>query len=216
MLISFLVFLFWVAFFFAGRYAIVKWSEWRRRPARYVSEIYGLDYYRGLNWEQFEYLVLQTLMAGGYDILGEPYLEHTRRQGYAWKAGKKVVFARYAEKPLTPEDLEEVGRKQSLVKADQLLVFSPFPRAPRASNPAVKVLCGSKLASFFSPLDDVRPPVFQLPEPGTCDCGAPMETRVNRGGQYLLVCSRYPACKEMRKVEPFEIDAAKEAWQGWQ
>jgi ssDNA-binding Zn-finger/Zn-ribbon topoisomerase 1 len=63
----------------------------------------------------------------------------------------------------------------------------------------VEVLAGSKLVDWFSILEDVRPPIVPLPDAGNCDCGAPMETRVNRAGQYLLVCSRYPDCREMRK-----------------
>jgi len=200
MWIPVLLFTLWTVVFFSARYAFLRWRRWRyQQPARYINEIRGIQYYRSLGREQFERLVQQALKAGGYMILGEPYLGRTLQQGYAWKGGKKYALAHYPYDPLTPGDMEELSRKQTRARADQVLVFSPFPRAPRSPHPAVEVLAGSKLVDWFSILEDVRPPIVPLPDAGNCDCGAPMETRVNRAGQYLLVCSRYPDCREMRK-----------------
>jgi len=200
MWIPVVLFVLWTVVFFSARYAFLRWRRWRyQQPARYINEIRGIQYYRSLGREQFERLVQQALKAGGYMILGEPYLGRTLQQGYAWKGGKKYALAHYPYDPLTPEDMEELSRKQTRARADQVLVFSPFPRAPRSPHPAVEVLAGSKLVDWFSILEDVRPPIVPLPDAGNCDCGAPMETRVNRAGQYLLVCSRYPDCREMRK-----------------
>jgi len=202
MWIPVVLFVLWTVFFFSARYAFLRWRRWRyQQPARYINEIRGIQYYRNIGREQFERLVQQTLKAGGYMILGEPYLGRKLQQGYAWKGGKKYALAHYPDNPLTPEDMEELSRKQTRARADQVLVFSPFPRAPRSPHPAVEVLAGSKLVAWFSVLEDVRPPVTPLPDAGSCDCGAPMETRVNRAGQYLLVCTRYPDCREMRKPE---------------
>ena len=212
MWIPVVLFVIWTVVFFSARYAFLRWRRWRyQQPARYINEIRGVEYYRSLSREQFERLVQQTLKAGGYTILGEPYLGRTLQQGYAWKEGKKYALAHYPDNPLTPEDMEELSRKQRRVRADQVLVFSPFPRALRSPYPAVEVLAGSKLADWFSVLEDVRPPIVPLPDPGSCDCGAPMETRVNRAGQYLLVCARYPDCRQMRKPEAAVAGSKPEA-----
>ena len=202
MWIPVVLFLIWTVVFFSARYAFLRWRRWRyQQPARYINEIRGVEYFRSLGREQFERLVQQTLKAGGYTIFGEPYVGRSLQQGYAWKGGKKYALAHYPDNPLTPEDMEELSRKQSRARADQVLVFSPFPRAPGSRHPGVEVLAGSKLVDWFSILEDVRPPLVPLPDAGSCDCGAPMETRVNRAGQYLLVCSRYPDCRQMRKPE---------------
>jgi len=202
MWIPVVLFVIWTVVFFSARYAFLRWRQWRyQQPARYINEIRGVEYYRSLGREQFERLVQQTLKAGGYTTLGEPYLGRTLQQGYVWKGGKKYALAHYPDNPLTVADMEELSRKQRKVRADQVLVFSPFPQAPRSPHPAVEVLAGSKLADWFSILEDVRPPIVPLPDAGNCNCGAPMETRVNRAGQYLLVCSRYPDCRQMRKPE---------------
>ena len=202
MWIPVVLFVLWTVVFFSARYAFLRWRRWRyQQPARYINEIRGIEYYRNIGREQFERLVQQTLKAGGYTIFGEPYVGRSLQQGYAWKGGKKYALAHYPDNPLTPEDMEELSRKQSRARADQVLVFSPFPRAPGSRHPGVEVLAGPKLIAWFSVLENVRPPVTPLPDAGSCDCGAPMETRVNRAGQYLLVCSRYPDCRQMRKPE---------------
>jgi hypothetical protein len=218
MLLPFLLFVFWVTLFFTLRYAILRWRQRRyRQPARYISEVTGLDYYRRLTPEQFEWMVLQVFNVGRFTMLGDPYLGRSRQQGYAWKAGKKIAVAHYPDKPLTAEDLDEIARKQKKVRADQVLVFSPFPKAPGRRgdrHPGLKILAGRRLVSWFAALEDVRPPLPYRIETCRCDCGAPMEQRLNRAGEDLLVCFHYPDCPGMRK--PGEQPRRQEAGGGRQ
>lgn len=196
----FLVFVFWVTFFFSVRYAWLRWRQWRYlQPARYISEIHGVEYYRNLSAEQFEWLLTQTFKLGKFTMLGDPYLGRSRQQGYAWKAGKKFAVLACLEKPLAAEDLEEIGTRQKRVHVDHLLVFSPFPGAPHSDQPGLEVIAGRKLVSWFAVLENLRPPLPHKIDVGACECGSPMEQRINRAGQDLLVCSRYPDCSLMQR-----------------
>lgn len=191
---------FWTIVLLVARFF---WIRWRQRsylrPARYVSEIQGVDYFRSLSPAQFENLIELGLKARKFTLLGDPYLGRSGKQGYAWRAGRKVVLVYKPDKPLIAKELSDISIQQKKARAEQALVFSPFPKAARVFQPGLEVLVGKKLVSWFSVLDDLRPPVSGKISPERCECDSVMEERVNRGGQPLLVCSRYPDCKNMRK-----------------
>ena len=197
---SFLVFLFWVVVLLGARYAFVRWRQWRYlQPARYISEIRGVGYYRDLTPAQFESLMMQVFKRQQFTLLGDPYLGRSSQQGYVWKAGKKFALLHCPEKPITAEALDAIAVQQKKRQADQVLIFSPFPRAPRPNRPGLEIVAGRKLIAWFSVLEDIRPPLAVKIDAGTCQCGTPMEQRVNRAGRPLLVCSRYPDCRLMQR-----------------
>lgn len=195
-----IAFLVWVVVWFAARYAFLRWRRWRyEQPARYISEIRSVEYYRSLPAAQFEALVMQVFRAQGLTMLGDAYLGRSRVQGYAWKAGQKLAWVHCLEKPLTPEEIDDLAKRQVRAQATKVLVLSPFPRVPASRHPAVEIIAGRKLLGWFSVLADVRPSVPQEFPGQKCECGAPTQQRVNRAGRPLLVCSRYPDCRIMQK-----------------
>jgi hypothetical protein len=195
-------FVFWIVVFSTARTVFQKWKQWRHhQPARYVSEVKSLRYFQSLTLEQFQQLVLQGLKRHGYTLLEDPFLTGSARQGYAWKTGKRATVAALPGKPVSQEDLNDVAIKQSRAHADRVLLFSPFPQALLPIQSGIEMIAGSKLLSWFSVLSAVRPPVSGKFPPQKCECGQPMEERVNRGGEPLFVCSRYPDCKYMCQPE---------------
>lgn len=201
MALFFKILVFW-AFVVFGAKAARRWWRWKRfcQPASCLSEIRDPKYYRSLSAAQFEFLVMRALKAYQFTLLGDPYLGRPKKQGYAWKQGKKVVLVPRLDKPLTAGDLEEISKLQRKARAQQALVFSPFSEAPGTHQPDLEVLAGKKLLQWFSVLN-LAPPVTVKAGRQKCDCGEAMNARVNRAGQPLLVCSRYPSCQSMRKPE---------------
>ncbi len=197
----FIFFILWVVGLSSLKIAWERWRAWRYcQPARYVADVKSLRYYQSLGPEEFTLLILESLKAHGYTLLGNCMLGVSREQGFAWKDGKRTAAVAWLGTPLTPQDLNRVALVQSRVGAQTVLIFTPALRAPQPLQPWIQVLCGDKLVSWFSALTGLRPPVSGRFNPPNCDCGQPMEERVNRAGLPLFVCSRYPDCREMRQV----------------
>ena len=195
--------LFWSAALYSGHSAWQRWRNWRlRQLARYVSEICNVDYFRRLSPAQFESLVMRVLKARQFTVLDDPYLGRPRNQGYAWKKGKKVVLVHRPENSITPQELKDISRETSRVRAAQALLFYPFPQAPPVSYSNIEVLAGKKLLSWFSVLSYVAPPEVGRAPDRKCDCSAPLKERVNRRGQILWVCSRFPDCRLICQPDP--------------
>jgi hypothetical protein len=198
----FIFLIFWIVLLSALRIAYERWRNWRFcQPARYVSEIQSLRYYQGLSPEQFTRLIMEGLKQHGYALLGNPMVGASREQGFAWKSGKRAVIAPWFDKPLTADDFNQLAVMQNRVKAERILVFSPFSKAPQPLQTAIQVIAGDNLVTWFSVLNALRPPVSGRIQPPACECSAPMEERINRAGDTLFVCSRYPDCKNMRKAD---------------
>lgn len=189
------VIVFWIVVLTVIRFFVMKWRDWRyHQPARYVSEIKGVRYFSTLPPDQFESLLMQSLKARGYTLLGNPWLGRSKDQGYVWKAGKKAVLATSLDHVPTQEEIQEIGKKQQKVRADRALLFAPFRKLEKPSIHGVDLIYGGKLVKWFATLTELRPPASGSTD-RKCDCGSPMEERVNRAGAPLLVCSRYPDCK---------------------
>jgi len=198
----FIFLIFWIVVLSALRIAYERWRKWRFcQPARYVNEIRSLRYYQNLSQAQFSQLINEGLKQHEYTLLGNPMVGASREQGFAWKSGKRAVVAPWPERPLTTADLNELAVMQSRVKAERVLVFSPFFNAPTPIQTSIQVIAGRKLLAWFSVLNALRPPVFGKIAAPSCECGAPMDERVNRAGATLFVCSRYPDCKNMRQPQ---------------
>ena len=192
---------FWSGALWGGQWAWKRWRQWcRQQPARFVSEIKRADYYRQLSPDQFESLVKHVLKARQYTILDDPYLGRSKRQGYAWKAGKKAVLVHHPESRLAPDELDDVAIRLRAVRADLAWFFYPFPKAPGTNHPDVKILAGKNLLAWFSVLDYVPPLTSNQLAAETCACGQPMQERVNRLGEPMLVCTRYPDCRFVRET----------------
>jgi hypothetical protein len=199
----------WVVLLSGLKIGYDSWRKWRFcQPARYVSEIKALRYYQNLNPELFSRLIMEGLKQHQYTLLGNPIVGASREQGFAWKSGKRAVIAPWLEKPLTANDLNQLAIKQSRVKAERVLVFSPFAKAPLPVHNGIEVLAGEKLLSWFSVLSATRPPVSgKIASPACGSCGSPMDERVNRAGLPLFVCSRYPDCKGMHQPDESEVSS---------
>lgn len=197
----FVLIVFWMAMFQAAKFGWKRWRTWNvQQPARYVSEVRSVDYYRRLPPDLFESLVLQALKARQFTLLDDPYLGRSKKQGYAWRAGKKMVVVHHPESSLPNRALEEIAKNLRTVRAEQALVFYPYPQGPASPPHDVTVLAGKKLLSWFSVLDTLPPP---LPGPAwseMCECGSPRKERINRAGGSLLVCTRLPDCRQKREL----------------
>src|ERR1017187_5944746 len=191
-----LVLCFWAGAFFGGRSLYKTWRHGRvLQPARYLKEIVSVDYYHRLSRAQFESLVMQVIKARNFTLLGDPCLGRAKEQGYAWKEGKRIVFVYCLESPLTLSELEDIAKRSRRAQAEQALVFSPFPKAPRGRHDGVDVLAGKELLSWFSAIGEVSPPLVGRLPAEKCQCGSPMKQRVSRAGRPLLVCSLFPDCR---------------------
>lgn len=199
--------LFWSGVLYGAKIAWRRWQQWRlQQLARYVSEIRSVDYFRRLSPSQFESLVMRVLKVRQFTVLDDPFLGRSRNQGYAWKKGKKIVLIHRPENSILPKELRDIAKEAGMVRAEQALVFYPFPQAPPASYPNVEVLAGKKLLAWFSVLDDVAPPVSSRAPDKNCGCGAPLRERVNRRGQPLWVCSCFPDCRITFEADPLRPD----------
>jgi len=90
----------WTALWLAVRHGLSWWRErWFLQPAHYISDIKRVSYFRQLPESQLERLALNALTAHKYLLLGDPILGRAKVQGYAWRAGKKVVIVLRREKP---------------------------------------------------------------------------------------------------------------------
>ena len=198
--------LFWAAVIFGGKVLWRVWRRWRHscqlKVARSLSEIHSAEYYRRISWLQFAELVLRALEAQKCVLLGDPWLLSARHQGYIWKGGVKVALVDGRAKPLTSERLLTIAQEMNKVKANRVLVFSPFPQAPKDCPPGVDVLYGRQLCSWFSILDMAPPTLGQAVD--QCPCGAPAEERVSRTGLPVMSCTRYPDCTLVRPLETIQ------------
>lgn len=192
----------WTLVFLCGKRVWRAWTAYRvRQPARFISEIQGLEYFRRLPAARAEQLVLQALKAHKYTILDDPFLRGSEKQGYAWRAGKKAIVVFRQQGPLQPSDLVEIAKSQRKFRAEVALVLTPYDRAPYACQPGMRVLAGRDLICWFGVLDSVVPPVTSTAPTDPCECGAPMRERVNRLGQVVMFCSTYPCCRGARRFE---------------
>src|SRR5258708_380433 len=130
----------WAILWLGVRHGLSWWRErWFLQPAHYISDIKRVSYFRQLSESQLERLALNALTAHKFLLLGDPILGRAKVQGYAWRAGKKVVFVVRRERPLTVSDLHEIHRLKNKAKAERVLVVSPFSHAPRESCPGVEI-----------------------------------------------------------------------------
>jgi hypothetical protein len=190
---------FWVLALLGAKSIFRRWQQRHlRKPARFLNELRSVDYYRQLSAAQFETLVMLGIKKHNYTLLGDPWLERAKEQGYIWKKGKKSILAYRSDNPLTLRELEEIEKKRRAARAEQALVFSPFPKAPQAHRDGVEVLYGKRLLHWFAMLDDVAPPIARKAPAEKCQCGSPMKERVSRAGRPLLICSMFPDCRIIR------------------
>jgi len=193
--------LFWAAVLFGGRLTWRFWGRWRKscqlHVARSMSEIRNAAYFGRLSKEQFQNLVEKVLVAHKWVWLGDPWLG-ARHQGYLWDSGKKVVLVDAREKRLTAKELTRIAQEANRVKANRVLIFSPFKRVPAQTPPRLEVLFDSKLCSWFSILPVVPPKLMGWAK-DLCSCGAPAEERVSRTGRPVMSCTRFPDCLVVRE-----------------
>ena len=167
-------------------------------PARHLNEITNVNYYRRLSPAQFESLLMQAIRAHDFVLLGDPHLGRSKEQGYLWKRGKKSVIVSRSDHAVSEADLEEIARSSRRAAAENVIVFSPFYKTPRAIPTGVEILSGKRLLRWFSVLEHVVPPAICKASEERCVCGALMEERVSRAGLPLLVCSAFPDCRITR------------------
>src|SRR5690349_15225109 len=114
----FAVIIFWGTVIFGGKFA---WRQWRRWcndwPIRFISEIKNVEYFRQLSAIQWEALVLRALRTHEFQLLDDPFLGRSEKQGYAWKGGKKIVVVFHLGRPLTPGDLDDISKALRKVRA---------------------------------------------------------------------------------------------------
>lgn len=194
--------IFWAVVLFGGKSLLRLWRRWRKScqllVARSMSEIQGAKYFGRISKEKFEGLVMKALEARKCVLLGDPWLG-ARNQGYAWKGGKKFVLVNVREKRLTAKKLKQLAQEANRVKANYVLIFSPFDRHPKEVPPRLEVLCGAKLCSWFSVLDMTPPNIIGRTK-DVCTCGAPAEERVSRSGRPVMSCTRFPDCTTVREA----------------
>lgn len=211
-MIWYLVFLlFWIFLLSFARRTYVHWRDARRyRPARWLSEVHSLDYYRRFSPAQFHELVIQGLKTRQYALMGDPLLTGSKRQGYAWKSAKRTVTVYMLERPPNSAELAAIQGKQTSARADYVLLFTPFEKVTASDNPKLRILAGEQLLNWFAVMSSTRPPVpgIQPPAARKCACGSPMELRVSRMGVPLLACSRYPECREFEELKPEKASSA--------
>lgn len=196
------VIVFWSIVVFGSESLYKAWRRWYLlRPARSLNEIHNVDYYRRLSFAQFETLIHEGLREREYTILGDPHLGRAKDQGYAWKKGKKTVLSYRLQRPVMASDIEGIERRFRAARADEVLVFSPFPDAPVSRHQGVEILGGKKLLRWFGFLKYTAPPISNRFSGERCSCGAAMNERVSRRGLPLLVCSMAPDCKGIRHPE---------------
>lgn len=186
----------WGSLWFASRFLLLRWKQrLHRQPARYISEIRSVSYFRHLPEAQLEKLTFQVLAARKFLLLGDPILGRAKAQGYAWQAGKKTVVVLQRETVLTKDDLNKIHTLKNRSKAERAIVISPFSTTARNPYPGLEILSGKKLVSWMKTLDNVRPVKIGALPVQQCSCGSPQEEHVSRAGEALLICSRYPDCQ---------------------
>ena len=194
---------------FGSRFAFQKW---KRRPflqkARYVSDICRVDYFRRVPEQQLETWLLSSLTARGYVLLGDPVLGRSLIQGYAWLSGKKAVVVIQQARVLTVRDLDRIYTLKNRFKVETVLVFSPFPEAPFSTRPGLEVLAGDEFLSWTKELSGVPPLHFASLPSQNCSCGSPQFECVSRAGEPLLLCSRYPDCRQAQQPTFENVRAA--------
>jgi hypothetical protein len=188
---------------FGGLFFGARWAMQRYRrsplpqPARSVSEISSIDYFRRIPTLPLENWVRTALTSHGFLLLGDPVLGRSPVQGYAWLKGKKAVVVMRLERALKRQDLEGLYQLKNQCKAELAIIFSPFANAPISDYPGLEILAGQAFLTWMNVLTSAQP----LPVGGLrlkkCGCGSPQIESVSRGGEPLLICSRYPDCKEV-------------------
>jgi hypothetical protein len=176
----------------------VRWWKLRSfvQEAQFVSQICRVDYFRRVPAAQLENWLLAALTARGYVLLGDPILGRSHGEGCAWRSGKRAGVLIQQERSLTEGDLAIFGALRKKCKVDTILVFSPFSSAPQCHRPELNILAGQEFLSWMSVLESVRPVKIGTLSPPNCSCGAAREEYVSRAGEPLLICSRYPDCRE--------------------
>ncbi len=182
-----------------------------KQKARYVSEIRRIDYFRSVPTPQLESWLLNALTARGFVLLGEPFLGRSIDQGCAWRRSRRVALFIQQERPLTERDLASIGALRSKCKAQIVFVFSPFSSAPKSTRHGLEIQAGQEFLSWMSALDGVRPVNIGKLAPQNCSCGAPQEEHVSRAGAPLLICSRYPDCREAPRPRIGSVPSATTA-----
>ena len=192
---------FWSAVYFGGRHARKWWLQRRLlQPVNYLSEIKGMKYYQQLSSKQFENLIMKAARVRGFVVFDDPYFGRSKNQGYIWKKGKKYVIVQHTDGPLSEEKLQGIAKSVKLARADQAMVFHPFPDASNCQPGEIQLLSGAQLIAWFSVLDRVRPPLPRQAPSELCECGSPVQARINPAGSLLLVCNRYPVCRKGHEV----------------
>ncbi|GEM_PF-3199521 len=201
-LVSLGVMIFWVGVV-VGIYAGTRW--WIQRdfvePARYVSEIRRVDYFRRVPKSQLQNWVCAALVSRGAVLLGDPISGRSRTLGYAWQNGKKTIAVVQPERQLKEEDLRRAYGLKNGVQAESAIIVSPFSNAPTSNYPGIQVLAGKDLLRFMKFLDSERPVNITEVVPQYCKCGSPQVQYVSCAGEPLLVCSRYPECREVKRPD---------------
>jgi hypothetical protein len=186
-----------------GLWVGARWAiQWYRRPpfpqqARSVSEIASIDYFRRVPKLPLENWVCTALTSHGFLLLGDPVLGRSPIQGYAWLNGKKAVVVMRLERALKEQDLESIYQLKNKCKAELAIIFSPFVNAPASNYPGLEVLAGQGFLTWMNVLTSVKPINVGRLRLNKCSCGSPQIESVSRGGEPLLICSRYPGCKEV-------------------
>jgi hypothetical protein len=196
------VIVFWAVVVFGSEALYKACRRWYMlQQARSLKEIRNVNYYRHLSFAQFEALIHEGLRERQFTILGDPHLGRAKDQGYAWRKGKKAVLTYRLQRPILASDIEGIERRFRGARADEVLVFSPFPDTPTSRHPGVEILGGKKMLRWFGFLQYTAPPISNRYSGERCSCGAAMNERVSRRGLPLLVCSMAPDCKGVRHPE---------------
>lgn len=194
-----------LAAFWGGLWVGIRWStrRWKQLPflqrAQSVSDICSVDYFRRVPALPLENWVRTALTYHGFVLLGDPVLGRSPVQGYAWLNGKKAIVVMRLERALNEQDLESIYHLKSKYRAELAIVFSPFSSAPRSNYPGLEVLAGKAFLSWMSVLNGVKPMNIGALLPQTCSCGSPQVEHVSRAGEPVLICSRYPDCREAQR-----------------
>ncbi len=173
---------------------------WKQRlfvqRAQSVSDIRRIDYFRRVPGPQLENWLLAAFEARGFLPMGDPFLARSLDQGFVWRSGKMAALFIQQERQLTEYDLKKIWASKNKCRVDNVFVFSPFSSAPKGNRHGLEILVGQEFLSWMSVLAGVRPVNIGTLAPQNCSCGARQEEWVSLAGEPLLICSRYPDCRE--------------------
>jgi len=197
-----------------GTRATRRWWKERQflQKAQYVSDISQVGYFRRVPKDQLENWVFLSLTARRFVLLGDPILVRSHAQGYAWRDGKKAVVVIQLERALMEDDLRRIYTVKSKFQVENVIIVSPFPKAPRTTLPGFQILAGKDLLRWMSVLHGVKPTNLGNLPIQFCSCGAQQVEQVSRGGEPLLVCSQYPDCQKVERPAPVKGIVAATTW----